>query len=93
MTDVDELAETHEPWEMRRTQLSLGRFRTRSDFVRTERVAVYRQRWNTSATSSPAMRPRETPRPVLSFNSYVWLVERNRHCVPSPDQIDENGLE
>ena len=42
-TDIDELAESHTPWEMRHTQLSLGQFRSRSDFVRAERVTVYRQ--------------------------------------------------
>ena len=55
--DIDELAETHEPWEMRHTQLSLGKFRTRSDFVGTERVIVYRQWWNRSVLArgmSPA---------------------------------------
>ena len=93
VTDIDELAETHEPWEMRHTQLSLGELRTRSDFVGTERVTIYIQRCNTSAMSSPAMRRRETPRPVLRFNSCVRLVERNRHCVPSPDEVDEYGLE
>ena len=45
-TDVDECAEAHAPWEMRHTQLSLGKFRSRTDFVRNERVTVYRQWWN-----------------------------------------------
>ena len=56
-TDIDELAETHEPWEMRHTQLSLGKLRSRSDFARTERVTVCRQRWNQSVLArgmSPA---------------------------------------
>ena len=56
-TDIDELAETHGPWDMAHTQLSLGKFRTRSDFVRTERVIVYRQWWNQSVLArgtSPA---------------------------------------
>jgi AraC family ethanolamine operon transcriptional activator len=34
------------PWEMRHSQLSLGKFRTQTDFVRNERVTVYRQWWN-----------------------------------------------
>lgn len=45
-TDVDECAEAHRPWQMRHTQLSLGGFRTQTNFVRTERVTVYRQWWN-----------------------------------------------
>jgi AraC family ethanolamine operon transcriptional activator len=45
-TDVDECAEAHAPWEMRHSQLSLGKFRTQTDFVRNERVTVYRQWWN-----------------------------------------------
>ena len=56
-TDVDELAESHGPWGMTHTQLSLGQFRTRTDVVRTERVTVYRQWWNQSVLArgtSPA---------------------------------------
>jgi len=45
-TDIDEVAESHKPWDMSHTQLSLGGFRTRTDFVRSERVTVYRQSWN-----------------------------------------------
>ena len=45
-SDVDECAEAHAPWDMRHTQLSLGKFRTSTDFVSSERVTVYRQRWN-----------------------------------------------
>ena len=48
VTDIDELAETHEPWAMHQTQFSLGRLRSRSDFAHTERVTVYRQRWSQS---------------------------------------------
>ena len=44
--DVDECAEAHAPWEMRHTQLSLGEFRGQTNFVRNERVTVYRQAWN-----------------------------------------------
>ena len=56
-SDIDELAETHAPWEMRHTQLSPGKFFSRSDFVRTDRVTVYRQSWNQSVLArgmSPA---------------------------------------
>ncbi len=31
--------------------------------------------------------------PVLRFNSCVRLVERNRHCVPSPEDLEEHGIE
>jgi AraC family ethanolamine operon transcriptional activator len=44
--DVDECAEAHAPWEMRHTQLTLGEFHSRTNFVRNDRVTVYRQRWN-----------------------------------------------
>jgi AraC family ethanolamine operon transcriptional activator len=44
--DVDECAESHAPWEMRHTQLSLGKFRSLTHCVRNDRVIVYRQSWN-----------------------------------------------
>ena len=56
-TDIAELAEAQAPWELRHTQLSLGKIHRCSNFVRTERVTVYRQQWNQSVLArgmSPA---------------------------------------
>ena len=44
--DVDECAEAHAPWETNHTQLSLGKFHSQTDYVRNDRLTVYRQRWN-----------------------------------------------
>lgn len=44
--DVDECAESHAPWEMHHMQLSLGKFRSNTHFVRNDRVIVYQQHWN-----------------------------------------------
>ena len=45
-TDIAELAESHKPWDMSHTQLSSGSFRSQTNFVRSDRVTVYRQWWN-----------------------------------------------
>lgn len=31
--------------------------------------------------------------PVLRFNACVRLIERNRHCIPSPEDQGEHGIE
>jgi len=31
--------------------------------------------------------------PALRFNACVRLIERNRHCVPGPEDQDEHGIE
>ena len=45
-TDVAEIAESHTPWDMSHTQVSLGNFRSHTHCVRNDRVIVYRQSWN-----------------------------------------------
>lgn len=45
-SDVDEHAEAVAPWNVRMTQLGSGAFRAGIHFVRTERLTVYRERWN-----------------------------------------------
>jgi len=50
--DVDEHFEAMSPWVVRPTQLAQGKFRGRVDFVRSERVTIYRERWNRRVTVS-----------------------------------------
>lgn len=35
----------------------------------------------------------ERVEPALRFNACVRLIERNRHCVPSPEEQGEHGIE
>jgi AraC family ethanolamine operon transcriptional activator len=44
--DLGAHEEAHSVWPVHHTQLSSGGFRSISDFVRTERLIVYRQSWN-----------------------------------------------
>ena len=46
-SDPAEHSEIVRPWEAEFTQLEPGSFRGRIEFVRTERVTVYRERWST----------------------------------------------
>lgn len=59
-----------------------------TSFVAWEWFQYAMDHFEDAARSSP-----ERVEPALRFNACVRLIERNRHCVPSPDEQGEHGIE
>jgi len=60
----------------------------RSGFVAWEWFRIAMDQYEEAARLAP-----ERDEPILRFNACVRLIERNRHCVPEPNEREELSIE